>query len=84
MSQLIQTPNQRKEVQKLLVDNQKLVDKLREICYNTIERCEFPQRADYKDPSWSHEMADKIGYRRALSELVELLSLTEDAPKRKP
>lgn len=84
MSQLIKTPKQRQEMQKLLVDNNKLVDKLLEICYNSIERCEFPLKADYANPSWANAMADNIGYRRALKELVEILSLTEDKELRKP
>lgn len=71
-------------MQKLLVDNNKLVDKLLEICYNSIERCEFPSKADYTNPNWDNELADQIGYRRALKELVEVLSLTEDKQTRKP
>lgn len=78
---LLKTSNERKEVLKLLQDNEKIVDKLRKICYNTIRESEFPSEVDYDSPNWSEKLADTIGYRRAFKELYDLLSLTEGEQK---
>jgi hypothetical protein len=79
---LCRTPAQRKEIHKLLVNNEKLVDKLVQICYNSIEESDTLKGVDYSQPGWSAQIAEKVGRRKAFQELLDLLSLTEDTPTR--
>ena len=71
------TPDKRKEMEKLLVNNKKLVDKLLQICYNSIEECETLKGVDYSQPGWSAQIAEAVGRKKALQEFLDLLSLTE-------
>jgi len=43
-----------------------------------IKECDTLEKVDYGSANWSHEVADKVGYRRAFQEIHEILSLTED------
>ena len=37
-----------------------------------------PTTADYDSPSWSHKMADRIGYNRALTQVLDLINLDKE------
>lgn len=80
-AQVSLTPAQRKEFRRLLVNNEKLVDRLVQICYNNIEDCETLKSVDYSYPGWSAQIAEAVGRKKAFLELLDLLSLTEDGKK---
>ena len=37
-----------------------------------------PTTMDYDSPSWSHKMADRIGYNRALTQVLDLINLNKE------
>ena len=37
-----------------------------------------PTSADYDNPNWSHKMADRIGYNRALTSVLDLINLNKE------
>jgi len=37
-----------------------------------------PTTADYDSTSWSHKMADRIGYNRALTQVLDLINLDKE------
>ena len=63
------------EVKNIVVNSQKLLDILGEICYNTIQSGIKTQETDYDCPSWSHKQADQNGYLRAYNEILQLTNL---------
>lgn len=63
------------DVKNTVVNSQKLLDILGEICYNTIQNGVKVQEVDYDCPSWSHKQADQNGYLRAWNEMLQLTHL---------
>lgn len=59
-----------------LAGNNKVLDKLSEICYNMIRNTEIDS-SDYNNPNWALSQADKIGYRRALKSIIKLCTISE-------
>jgi hypothetical protein len=39
-----------------------------------------PQTPDYDCPSWAYKEADRIGYNRAIQEVLNLLDINGDLP----
>lgn len=73
---------EQEEFKKLLFGSKKVLDKLKEICYNTIHDGVMPGKADYDNPSWSHKQADRNGYLRAHQELLDLLNIESDKDRK--
>lgn len=67
--------SEQEEFKKYILSSQKVLDRLKEICYNTINDGVKTSFEDYDSPSWSHKQADLNGYLRAHRELIELLTL---------
>lgn len=66
--------------EELLGVNNKVLDRLAEICYNMVKDSET-NLSDYDCPNWALKQADKIGYRKALREIILLCSSkTETTP----
>lgn len=63
------------EIKNIVVTSQKVLDILKEICYNTIQDGVKAQEADYDCPSWSHKQAHQNGYLQAYRELLQLVTL---------
>jgi hypothetical protein len=63
------------EVKNIVVNSQKLLDILKEVCYNTIQNGVKTQEADYDCPSWAFKQADLNGYLRAYNEILQLANL---------
>lgn len=63
---------------KNVLSSQKVLDRLREICYNIIQEDEKVRVADYASPSWSHEQAHRNGKREALENLIKILTIDKD------
>jgi hypothetical protein len=66
---------EQEEVKNIVVNSQKLLDILKEICYNTIQNGVKTQEADYDCPSWAFKQADLNGYLRAYNEILQLSNL---------
>lgn len=63
------------EVKDIVVNSQKLLDILGEICYNTIQSGVKTNTVDYDCPSWSHKQAHLNGYLQAYREILQLTNL---------
>jgi len=37
-----------------------------------------PTSVDYNSPNWSHKMADRVGYNRALTQVLDLINLSKE------
>ena len=66
---------EQEEAKNIVVTSQKLLDILKEICYNTIQNGVKTQEADYDCPSWAFKQADQNGYLRAYNEILQLTNL---------
>lgn len=66
---------EQEERKKLVLGSQKVLDILREICYNTINDGELTKESDYDSPSWHFRQADRNGYLRAYREIAKLCEL---------
>lgn len=68
--------------EELLGVNNKVLDRLSEICYNMVKDSETSQ-SDYDCPNWALKQADKTGYRRALKEIASLcVNKSEKTPSK--
>jgi hypothetical protein len=65
--------------QELLGTNNKVLDRLTKICYNMVKDSEIDS-SDYETPNWELRQADKVGYRRALKQIILLCTLKDDNP----
>jgi hypothetical protein len=65
------TPEERKLFEELLGTNNKVLDRLVEICYNMVKNSET-DASDYDSPNWALRSADRVGYRRALRQIILL------------
>lgn len=60
----------------LLQNNNKVLDKLKEICYNMSKSTEVDS-SDFDNPNWALRQADRVGYRRALKHIIMLCSIQD-------
>jgi hypothetical protein len=67
--------SEQEEIKNIVVNSQKLLDILQEVCYNTIQNGVKTQEADYDCPSWAFKQADLNGYLRAYNEILQLANL---------
>lgn len=68
---------ERRNIEDLLGSNNLVLDKLIEICYNMIKSTELDS-SDYDNPNWALRQADRVGYRRAVKQLIMLCSVNKD------
>lgn len=68
---------EKKKMVELLAINNKVLDKLREIVYNTIKNDEKVKSTDYSDPSWSHKQAHLNGRADMARYILNLLEIKE-------
>lgn len=73
--QHLSNPEDRKKFRESVENSKFVLDRLKEICYNIIEDKEKSTSADYSKPSWPFYQADKLGYVRAIKEIIDLLQL---------
>jgi hypothetical protein len=55
-----------------LKNSKKLLDRLKEICYNMGNELENKVSNDYDNPNWALKTADSMGYKRALDRVIKL------------
>lgn len=73
--QHLKDPAKRDLFKKDVAASEKVLDRLREICYNKIKV--ESSLVDYNSPSWAYRQADQLGYNRALKEIMELITLSD-------
>lgn len=69
---------EQEEFKKSVLGSKIVLDKLHDIVYNKIKSQEKSTTADYDSPSWAYRQADKVGYTRALEEIITILTMDED------
>lgn len=70
------TKEDKEQVRKLLYSNKEGFDRLKDILEPMLK--EAPPTADYDSPSWAYKQADRIGYNRALTTVLELINLDKE------
>lgn len=70
-------PEDQKKFEFLLQNDNKVLDRLLEICYNMVKESE-DSTSDYTNPNWAYKTADSIGYRRALQKVIDLCTPKKD------
>lgn len=73
--------SQQEDFKKLVLGSHKVLDKLLDLCYTTIQNAELTKLDDYESPSWSHRQADRNGYLRAYREMADLVDLSKSSDK---
>jgi hypothetical protein len=73
--QHLQDPEDRKKFRDSVENSKYVLDRLKEICYNSIQEVEKSSTEDYRKASWAFYQADKVGYVRALRDIISLLQL---------
>jgi hypothetical protein len=68
---------EKQNMEDLLGANNLVLDKLIEICYNMIRNSDI-DNSDFETPNWALRQADKVGYRRALKQIVKLCTVKGD------
>jgi hypothetical protein len=66
----------KEQVRKLLNSNKEGFDRLKDILEPMLK--DAPPTADYDSPSWAYKQADRIGYNRALTTVLDLINLDKE------
>ena len=74
--QHLKDKQEQEQFQTLVLGSQKVLDRLREICYNGLNSAEKVKVEDYDVPSWSHKQAHKNGRLEVYRELLALLDFS--------
>lgn len=68
----------RSNLEELILGNTKVLDRLSEICYNMLKSGDA-SKDDYDSPSWAYKQADKLGYQRALKQIILLCKVNKES-----
>lgn len=74
-TQHLKTPEERAKFRQTVQNSRFVLDRLIEICYNIKDEAAKSSKDDYKLTAWPYYQADKLGYQRALTEIIEILQL---------
>ena len=66
----------KEQVRKLLNSNKEGFDRLKDILEPMLK--DALPTADYDSPSWAYKQADRIGYNRALTTVLDLINLDKE------
>jgi hypothetical protein len=67
------TKEDKEKVKQSLLSNQESLLRLESILESMLK--ETPTSADYDSPSWAYKQADRIGYNRALNQVLDIINL---------
>ena len=67
------TKEEKAQVRQLILSNRESLDRLQEILGPMLK--DTPPTADYDSPSWAFKQADRIGFNRALTTVLDLINL---------
>jgi len=70
------TKEDKEHVRSLLKSNKEGFDRLKDILEPMLK--EALPTADYDSPSWAYKQADRIGYNRALTTVLDLINLDKE------
>ncbi len=70
------TKEDKDKVKQTILSNRESLDRLKEILEPMLK--DTPPTADYDSPSWAYKQADRIGFNRALNQVLELINLDKD------
>lgn len=63
-------------VRQAVLSNRESLDRLQQVLEPMLK--ETSPSADYDSPSWAYKQADRNGYNRALTQVLELINLDKD------
>jgi hypothetical protein len=67
------TKEDKDSVRQTILSNQESLLRLESILESLLK--ETPSQADYDSPSWAYKQADRIGYNRALNQVLDIINL---------
>jgi hypothetical protein len=70
------TPEEKFELRQKILSNRESLDRLREILEPMLK--DTGPEADYDSPSWAYKQADRIGYNRALTKVLDIINLDKE------
>lgn len=70
------TKEEKDKVRQTIFSNQESLDRLKEILQPMLK--DTPPTADYDSPSWAYKQADRIGFNRALNQVLDLINLDKE------
>ena len=70
------TKEEKDKVRQVLFSNKDGFDRLKEILEPMLK--EALPTADYDSPSWAYKEADRIGYNRALNQVLDIITLDKE------
>lgn len=70
------TKEEKDKARQVLFSNKDGFDRLKEILEPMLK--EALPTADYDSPSWAYKQADRIGYNRALTTVLDLINLDKE------
>jgi hypothetical protein len=72
------TPEEKAAFESLLGINNKVLDRLQEICYNMINELEN-KSSDFDNPNWALRQANFVGQKKSLERVVALCKNSQGA-----
>ena len=70
------TQEEKDKVRQTIMSNRDGLERLQEILEPMLK--EALPTADYDSPSWAYKQADRIGYNRALTTVLDLINLDKE------
>lgn len=67
------TKEDKDSVRQTILSNRESLLRLESILESMLK--ETPTSADYDSPSWAYKQADRIGYNRALNQVLDIINL---------
>ena len=71
-AKLIKDPEERKTFLVSVKSASHVLERLAEILSERVEADAKSSKDDYHSPSWAYRQADKVGYARAMREVIDL------------
>ena len=70
------TKADKEKVRQSVLSNRQSLDRLKEILEPMLK--ETAPTTDYDSPSWAYKQADRIGYNRALTSVLDIINLDKE------
>ena len=70
------TKKEKEAVNQVLQSNRESLDRLKEILEPMLK--DITPAADYDSPSWAYKQADRNGFNRAVTTVLDLINLDKD------
>jgi len=70
------TKEDKDKVKQIIMSNQESLLRLEVILESLLQHT--PATADYDSPSWAYKQADRIGYNRALNQVLDIINLDKE------